>query len=61
MSLFDPTGIIDGVVKAIDVLGARQAEAIIEGFEKAAEILADRLEEIEEKKSNQIKEEMSKL
>ena len=47
MSLFDPTGIIDGVVKAIDVLGARQAEAIIEGFERAAKILADRLEEIE--------------
>ena len=61
MSLFDPTGIVDGVVKAIDVLGARQAAAIIEGFEKAAEILADRLEEIEEKKSNQIKEEMRKL
>ena len=61
MSLFDPTGIIDGVVKAIDVLGQRQAAAIIEGFEKAAEILADRLEEIEEKKSNQIKEEMRKL
>ena len=50
MSLFDPTGIIDGVVKAIDVLGQRQAAAIIEGFEKAAEILADRLEEIEEKR-----------
>ena len=50
MSLFDNTGIIDGVVKAIDVLGQRQAAAIIEGFEKAAEILADRLEEIEEKR-----------
>ena len=47
MSLFDPTGIVDGVVKAIDVLGRRQAEAIIEGFERAAKILADRLEEIE--------------
>ena len=46
MSLFDPTGIVDGVVKAIDVLGRRQAEAIIEGFERAAKILADRLEEI---------------
>ena len=49
MSLFD-TGILDAVVKAIDVLGARQAAAIIEGFEKAAKILADRLEEIEGKK-----------
>ena len=47
MSLFDPTGIVDGIVKAIDVLGQRQAAAIIEGFEKAAKILADRLEEIE--------------
>ena len=46
MSLFDPTGIIDGVVKAIEVLGQQQAAAIIEGFERAAKILADRLEEI---------------
>jgi len=50
MSLFDPTGIVEGVVKAIDVLGQRQAEAIIEGFENAAVILADRLEEIEKEK-----------
>jgi len=49
MSLFDPTGIVDGIVKAIDVLGQRQAEAIIEGFERAAAILADRLEEINKK------------
>ena len=49
MSLFDPTGIIDGVVKAIEVLGQQQAAAIIEGFERAAKILADRLEEINKK------------
>ena len=49
MSIFD-TGIMDAVVKAIDVLGARQAEAIIEGFERAAKIIADRLEEIEKSK-----------
>jgi hypothetical protein len=61
MSLFDPTGIVDGVVKAIDVLGARQAEAIIEGFERAAKILADRLEEIEEKKNKSIIREMNEL
>ena len=50
MSLFDPTGIVEGIVKAIDALGARQAEAIIEGFERAAKILADQLEEIEKEK-----------
>jgi len=49
MSIFD-TGIMDAVVKAIDVLGARQAEAIIEGFERAAHIIADKLEEIEKSK-----------
>jgi hypothetical protein len=49
MSIFD-TGIIDGIVKAIDVLGTRQAEAIIEGFERAAHIIADKLEEIERNK-----------
>ena len=61
MSLFDPTGIIDGVVKAINVLGARQAEAIIEGFEKAANILADRLEKIEKEKNESLIREMNKL
>jgi hypothetical protein len=49
MGIFD-TGLVDGIIKAIDVLGVRQAQAIIEGFERAATILADRLEEIEEKK-----------
>ena len=61
MSLFDPTGIIDGVVKAINVLGARQAEAIIEGFEKEANILADRLEKIEKEKNESLIREMNKL
>ena len=51
MSLFDPTtGIVDAIVKAIEVLREQQAAAIVEGFEKAAEILADRLEKIEETK-----------
>ena len=49
MGIFD-TGIIDGIVKSIDVLGARQAKAIIEGFEIAANIIADRLEKIEKEK-----------
>ena len=61
MSLFDPTGIVDGVIKAIDVLGQRQSEAIIEGFERAANILADRLEKIEEEKKILVARDMDKL
>ena len=49
MGIFD-TGIVDGIIKAIDVLGVRQAQAIIDGFEKAANIIADRLEKIEQEK-----------
>ena len=49
MGLFD-TSIVDTIVKAIDELGTSQANAIIEGFERAAHILADRLEEIERNK-----------
>ena len=40
MGLFD-TSIVDTIVKAIDELGTSQANAIIEGFERAAHILAD--------------------
>ena len=49
MSFFD-SGIVDAIVKSIDALGVRQANAIIEGFEKAAHIIADRLEKIEKSK-----------
>jgi hypothetical protein len=61
MSLFDPTGIVDGVVKAIEVLGEQQAAAIVEGFERAAEILADRLEKIENDKKQVIMKDMERL
>ena len=49
MSIFD-TNILDTITKAIDNLATDQANAIIEGFERAAHIIADRLEEIEKNK-----------
>ena len=49
MSIFD-THILDTITKAIDDLAVDQANAIIEGFERAAHIIADRLEEIEKSK-----------
>ena len=49
MGHFD-TGLVDVIAKAIDDLGTNQANAIIEGFERAAHIIADRLEEIERNK-----------
>ena len=49
MSIFD-NHILTAITKAIDDLGTNQANAIIEGFEKAAHIIADRLEEIEKSK-----------
>ena len=49
MGIFD-AGLVDAIAKAIDELGTSQANAIIEGFERAAHILADRLEEIERNK-----------
>jgi hypothetical protein len=61
MSLFDTGGIAEAVVKAIEVLGEQQAAAIIEGFERAAEILADRLEKIENEKKILIARDMEKL
>jgi hypothetical protein len=49
MGLFD-TNIVDSIAKAIDDLGTKQANAIIEGFERAAHIIAEKLEEIEKGK-----------
>ena len=49
MSIFD-ANILDKIVNAIDELGTNQANAIIEGFERAAHILADKLEQIEKEK-----------
>jgi hypothetical protein len=50
MGIFDTTAIVDIIAKSIDDLGTNQANAIIEGFERAAHILADRLEKIEKEK-----------
>ncbi len=45
--------LVDAISKSIDTLGTEQAKAIIEGFERAAHILADKLEQIEmEKEEN---------
>ena len=49
MSIFD-NHILTAITKAIDDLGTNQAKAIIEGFERAALIIANRLEEIEKNK-----------
>ena len=49
MGLFD-TNIVASIVNAIDELGTNQANAIIEGFERAAHIIAEKLEEIEKGK-----------
>ena len=49
MGIFD-TNILDKIRKAIDELGTIQADAIIEGFERAAHIIAEKLEEIEKSK-----------
>ena len=54
MGIFDTNSItniiVDKISKSIDVLGTEQAKAIIEGFERAAHIIADRLEKIEKEK-----------
>ena len=54
MAIFDTNSItntiVDKISKSIDELGTNQANAIIEGFERAAHILADRLEKIEKEK-----------
>lgn len=51
MGIFPDTNIIvDKISKSIDELGTEQAKAIIEGFERAAHILADKLEQIEKEK-----------
>jgi hypothetical protein len=50
MGIFDTTAIVDIIAKSIDELGTKQANAIIEGFERAAHIIAEKLEEIEKGK-----------
>jgi len=49
MGLFD-TNILESIATALNNLAETQANAIIEGFERAAHILADKLEEIEKNK-----------
>lgn len=53
MALFE-TGLTDSITKAIDRLGqstaAATATAIVDGFERAALIIADRLAQIEKSK-----------
>ena len=56
MSLFDTNVLVklmNKIVDAIDDLGTNQANAIIDGFERAAHIIADKLQEIEDKKNNE--------
>jgi hypothetical protein len=50
MSIFD-TGITDAITKTIESTSKAYADAIIQGFDNAAHIIADRLEKIEEEKT----------
>ena len=56
MGLFD-TGITDSISLAINNLAEKQSramsDAIVEGFVKGAQIIADKLQEIEENKSDE--------
>ncbi len=51
MSIFD-TGITDTITKAVESTSKIYADAIIEGFDNAANIIADRLEKIEKENPN---------
>ena len=50
MGLFD-TGIVDSLSSAINNLAKKQSDAIVEGFIQGAKIIADKLQEIEDKKN----------
>ena len=57
MGMFDTTNAIvekmaNRIELAIHELGANQANAIVEGFERGARIIADKLQEIEREKEN---------
>ena len=49
MSIFD-TGITDAITRTIEGTSKAYSQAIIEGFEIAAKIIADKLQEIEDNK-----------
>ena len=53
MGIFDTTAIVDSIAKSIDDLGTNQANAIIDGFERAAHIIAEKLEELDRNKDVQ--------
>jgi hypothetical protein len=53
MSIFD-TGIMDAITKSIESTSKVYSSAIVEGFDRAAVIIADRLEKIEKEKSMHI-------
>jgi len=57
MGMFDTTNAIvekmaNRIELAIHELGVNQANAIVEGFERGARIIADKLQEIEREKEN---------
>ena len=52
MSIFD-TGITDTITKAVESTSKIYADAIVEGFEIAANIIADKLQDIEDNKSSE--------
>ena len=49
MSIFD-TGITDAITQAIENTSKAYSNAIVEGFELGARIIADKLQEIEDDK-----------
>jgi hypothetical protein len=50
MSIFD-TGITDAITKTIESTSKAYSDAIIQGFDNAAHIIADRLEKIEKERA----------
>ena len=50
MSIFD-TGITEAITKAVESTSQAYSFAIVEGFDRAANIIADRLEKIEKEKA----------
>ena len=52
MGIFD-SSIVDSITTALDNLAENQANAIVEGFERAAHIIANKLQEIEKEKNNE--------
>ena len=52
MGIFD-SSIVDSITTALDNLAENQANAIVEGFERAAHIIANKLQEIDKEKNNE--------